>query len=113
MRAKSSRRSSGRKMPRAVLFNSTARWWRDFMRTWRNVPSRLRMRSREWRIDRAPLRVAVALAGGLLAAPALAQVAPIATLSVTGEATVPAPPDFAHIDAGVGTETKTAPEPPK
>jgi uncharacterized protein len=80
------------------------------MRIWRNVPSRLRMRSPEWRIDRAPLRVAVALAGGLLAAPALAQVAPIATISVTGEATVSVPPDLAQIDAGVSTEAKTARE---
>jgi uncharacterized protein len=80
------------------------------MRIWRNVPSRLRMRSREWRIDRAPLRVAVALAGGLLAAPALAQVTPIATISVTGEATVSVPPDLAQIDAGVSTEAKTARE---
>jgi hypothetical protein len=68
------------------------------------------MRSRQWRIDRAPLRVAAALAGGLLAAPALAQVAPIATISVTGEATVSVPPDLAQIDAGVSTEAKTARE---
>src|SRR3979490_1450452 len=97
-------------MPRAVLFNSTAGWWRDCMRTWQNVPSRLQMRLREWRIDRAPLRVAAALAGGLLAAPALAQVAPIATISVSGEAQVSAPPDLAQIDAGVSTEAKTARE---
>ena len=80
------------------------------MRIWRNVPSRLRMRSRESRINRAALRVAVALAGGLLAAPALAQVAPIATISVTGEAQVSVPPDLAQIDAGVSTEAKTARE---
>jgi uncharacterized protein len=80
------------------------------MRIWRNVPSRLRMRSREWRIDRAPLRVAVVLAGGLLSAPAPAQVAPIATISVTGEATVSVPPDLAQIDAGVSTEARTARE---
>ena len=80
------------------------------MPIWRNVPSRLRMRSRESRINRAALRVAVALAGGLLAAPVLAQVAPIATISVTGEAQVSVPPDLAQIDAGVSTEAKTARE---
>ena len=80
------------------------------MRTWQNVPSRLRMQLREWRIDRAPLRVAVALAGGLLAGPALAQVAPIATISVSGEAQVSVPPDLAQIDAGVSTEARTARE---
>jgi uncharacterized protein YggE len=68
------------------------------------------MRSRQWRIDRAPLRVAAALAGGLLATPALAQVTPIATISVSGEAQVSAPPDLAQIDAGVSTEAKTARE---
>ena len=80
------------------------------MRIWRNVPSRLRMRSRQWRIDRAALRVAAALLSGLLAAPALAQVTPIATISVSGEAQVSAPPDLAQIDAGVSTEAKTARE---
>jgi uncharacterized protein YggE len=80
------------------------------MRTWRNVPSRLRMRSREWRIDRAALRVAVALAGGLIAAPALAEDARVATISVSGEAQVSAPPDLAQIDAGVSTEARTARE---
>jgi uncharacterized protein YggE len=80
------------------------------MRTWQNVPSRLRMQLREWRINRAPLRLAAVLAGGLLAAPALAQVAPIATISVSGEAQVSAPPDLAQIDAGVSTEAKTARE---
>ena len=80
------------------------------MQTWQDVPSRLRMRSREWRIDRAPLRVAVALAGGLLAAPALAQTTPVAMISVTGEAQLSAPPDLAQIDGGVTTEAKTARE---
>ncbi len=80
------------------------------MRTWRNVPSRLRMRSRQWRIDRAALHVAVALAGGLLAAPALAEDAPVATISVSGEAQLSVPPDLAQIDAGVSTEAKTARE---
>jgi uncharacterized protein YggE len=53
---------------------------------------------------------AVAFATGLLAAPALAQVAPIATISVTGEASVSVPPDLAQIDGGVTTEAKTARE---
>src|SRR3954451_21367193 len=109
-RETSSRRSSGRKMPRAVLFNSTAGWWRDCMRTWQNGPSRLRTRSRQWRIDGAALCVAVVLAGGLLAGPVLAEDAPVATISVSGEAQVSVPPDLAQIDAGVTTEGKTARE---
>jgi uncharacterized protein YggE len=80
------------------------------MPIWRNAPSRLRMRSREWRIDRAALRLAAVLAGGLLSVPALAQVAPIATISVSGEAQISVPPDLAQIDAGVSTEAKTARE---
>jgi uncharacterized protein YggE len=52
----------------------------------------------------------VALAGGLPGAPALAQVAPVATISVGGEATVSVPPDLAQIDGGVTTEAKTARE---
>ena len=80
------------------------------MRIWRNVPSRLRMRSRESGIDRAPRRLAAALASGLLVTPALAQVAPVATISVSGEAQVSVPPDLAQIDAGVSTEAKTARE---
>lgn len=58
---------------------------------------------------RAPLVAAIA-AGMLLAAPALAQTAPPAMISVTGEATVSAAPDLAQIDAGVTTEAKTARE---
>ncbi len=58
---------------------------------------------------RAPLVAAIA-AGTLLAAPALAQTAPPAMISVTGEATVSAAPDLAQIDAGVTTEAKTARE---
>ena len=77
------------------------------MRTWRNVPSRLRMRSRQWRIDRAAFAVALAVAGGLLAAPVLAEDAPPA-ISVTGEATVSAPPDLAEIDGGVISTAKNA-----
>jgi uncharacterized protein YggE len=68
------------------------------------------MRSRQWRIDRAALGVAVALAGGLIAAPALAEDAPVATISVSGEAQMSAPPDLAQIDAGVSTEARTARE---
>jgi uncharacterized protein YggE len=53
---------------------------------------------------------AVAFASGLLAAPTLAQVTPIATISVTGEAQLSVPPDLAQIDGGVTTEAKTARE---
>ena len=80
------------------------------MRTLQNVPSRLRTRSRGWPTDRAALGVAVVLAGGLLAAPALAEDTPVAAISVTGEATLSAPPDRAEIDGGVSTEAKTARE---
>src|SRR5436309_10149310 len=58
---------------------------------------------------RAALVAAIA-AGTLLAGPALAQTAPPAMISVTGEATVSVPPDLAQIDAGVSTEAKTARE---
>ena len=53
---------------------------------------------------------ATILAGTLLTAPALAQVAPPATISVTGEATVSVAPDLAQIDGGVTSEAKTARE---
>src|SRR3981189_1871830 len=53
--------------------------------------------------------VVVALASGLIA-PALAQVTPIATISVVGEAQISVPPDLAQIDGGVTTEAKTARE---
>jgi uncharacterized protein YggE len=53
--------------------------------------------------------VVVALASTLIA-PALAQVAPIATISVIGEAKISVPPDLAQIDGGVTTEAKTARE---
>jgi uncharacterized protein YggE len=49
-------------------------------------------------------------AGMLLAAPALAQTALPAMISVTGEATVSVPPDLAQIDGGVTSEAKTARE---
>jgi uncharacterized protein len=58
--------------------------------------------------DRASL--AAILAGTLLATPALAQTAPPAMISVTGEATVSVAPDLAQIDAGVTSEAKTARE---
>jgi hypothetical protein len=58
---------------------------------------------------RTPLAAALA-AGTLLAAPALAQTMPPAMISVTGEATVSAPPDLAQIDGGVTSEAKTARE---
>jgi uncharacterized protein len=58
--------------------------------------------------DRAPL--AAILAGTLLATPALAQTAPPAMISVTGEASVSVAPDLAQIDAGVTSEAKTARE---
>jgi uncharacterized protein YggE len=53
---------------------------------------------------------ATILAGTLFIAPALAQVAPPATISVTGEATVSVAPDLAQIDGGVTSEAKTARE---
>ena len=54
--------------------------------------------------------LASAAAIGLLAAPALAQAVPPATVSVTGEATVSVPPDLAQVDAGVSSDAKTARE---
>src|ERR1700709_1040403 len=54
--------------------------------------------------------IVVAFAGAVLSAPALAQVTPIATISVTGEAQLSVPPDLAQIDGGVTTEAKTARE---
>ena len=54
--------------------------------------------------------LAAAFASGLFATPALAQIAPIGTISVTGEAQLSVPPDLAQIDAGVTTEAKTARE---
>jgi hypothetical protein len=49
-------------------------------------------------------------AGTLLAAPALAQTTPPTAITVTGEATVSAPPDLAQIDAGVSSDAKSARE---
>jgi uncharacterized protein len=53
---------------------------------------------------------AIAFAATVLAAPALAETAPLATISVTGEATVSGAPDLARIDGGVTSEAKTARE---
>jgi uncharacterized protein YggE len=58
---------------------------------------------------RIPFAVAIA-AVTLLAAPALAESAPPAVISVTGEATVSVAPDQAQIDGGVTSEAKTARE---
>ena len=58
---------------------------------------------------RASLAAALA-AGTLFAVPALAQTAPPATISVTGEATISVAPDQAQIDGGVTTDAKTARE---
>ena len=49
-------------------------------------------------------------AGTLLSVPALAQTAPPAAITVTGEATVSAAPDLAQIDGGVSSDAKTARE---
>jgi uncharacterized protein YggE len=52
--------------------------------------------------------ILAALAGTLAVSPALAQVTPPPTISVTGEGTVSVPPDMAVIDGGVTSEAKTA-----
>lgn len=51
-----------------------------------------------------------AATAALLATSALAQTAPPAAISVTGEASVSVPPDLAQIDGGVSTDAKTARE---
>src|SRR5665213_3746571 len=53
---------------------------------------------------------AAIVAATLLTAPVLAQTAPPAAISVTGEATISVPPDMAEIDGGFTTEAKTARE---
>jgi uncharacterized protein len=53
---------------------------------------------------------AAMVAGTLLAAPALAETAHPAVISVTGEATISVPPDLAQIEAGVTSDAKTARE---
>jgi uncharacterized protein YggE len=61
-------------------------------------------------VNRRAVFAAAIAAGTLFAAPAMAQTAPPAMISVTGEATVSAAPDQAQIEAGVTTEAKTARE---
>lgn len=56
-----------------------------------------------------PVALATIFAATLLAAPALADDFP-AAISVSGEATVSAAPDLAHIDAGVASDAKSAKE---
>jgi uncharacterized protein YggE len=53
---------------------------------------------------------AIIAAPAMFAAPALAETAPPAVISVTGAATVSAAPDQAQIDGGVTSEAKTARE---
>jgi len=53
---------------------------------------------------------AIMAAGMLLAAPARAQTALPAMISVTGEATISVPPDLAQVEGGVTSEAKTARE---
>jgi uncharacterized protein YggE len=53
---------------------------------------------------------AVALAYGLSAVPAPAQIVPPAAISVTGAGRVSVPPDLAEVDGGVTSEAKTARE---
>jgi hypothetical protein len=50
--------------------------------------------------------VAIALAGAIM--PARADTVPPPTISVTGEASISAPPDLARIEVGVTTDAKTA-----
>jgi uncharacterized protein YggE len=54
--------------------------------------------------------VLAALAGTLIASPAMAQIVPPPTISVSGEGTVAVPPDMALIDGGVSSEAKSARE---
>jgi uncharacterized protein YggE len=60
--------------------------------------------------NRIPLTIAVATVAALVTFPAQADVAPPPTISVTGEASISAPPDLAQIEAGVTTDAKTARE---
>ncbi|WP_439924041.1 SIMPL domain-containing protein [Nitrobacter sp. JJSN] len=60
--------------------------------------------------NRIPLTIAVATVAALATFPAQADVAPPPTISVTGEASISAPPDLAQIEAGVTTDAKTARE---
>jgi len=56
------------------------------------------------------LAAAACLAAGFATTSARADALPPPTISVTGEATITAPPDLARIDAGVTTDAKTAHE---
>ena len=58
----------------------------------------------------APLAAAIAVGSLIAAPPALAQIVPPAAISVSGEATVSAPPDLALVEGGVTSEAKTARE---
>ncbi len=58
---------------------------------------------------KSTMKYAALAAGILLATPAMAQVPP-PSISVTGEATISAPPDLAQIDGGVSNDAKTARE---
>ncbi len=60
--------------------------------------------------NRIPLTIAIAAVAALAAMPAQAGGTPPPTVSVTGEATISAPPDLAQIEAGVTTDAKTARE---
>ncbi|GAB1717395.1 MAG: protein of unknown function DUF541 [Nitrobacter sp.] len=60
--------------------------------------------------NRTPLSIAVAAVAALAAMPAQADGTPPPAISVTGEATISAPPDLAQIEAGVTTDAKTARE---
>ncbi len=69
------------------------------------VPAEMRTVMQDRILSPSPLLIVAAL----VAVPAQADVPPPA-ISVTGEATISAPPDLAQIEAGVTTEAKTARE---
>ncbi len=60
--------------------------------------------------NRIPLTVVAATIAASISMPAQADIQPPPTISVTGEATISAPPDLAQIEAGVTTDAKTARE---
>ena len=68
------------------------------------------MRPVKYCAEYCALLAAASVAGALLAAPALAQIVPPASISVSGEATVSVPPDLALVDGGVTSDAKTARE---
>ncbi|MGN6410656.1 MAG: SIMPL domain-containing protein [Nitrobacter sp.] len=57
---------------------------------------------------RIPLTVVAATIAASISMPAQADIQSRPTISVTGEATISAPPDLARIEAGVTTDAKTA-----